>query len=55
MVRAGLEQILGAEVIDGLFEDHAQVQYERELLFSSVVGLMSQVVCRVHPPCERGC
>jgi hypothetical protein len=27
----------------------AKVQYERELLFSSVVNLLSLVVCGVHP------
>jgi IS4 transposase len=35
--------------VDQLFEDVAEVQYTRKLLFSSVVDLMSTVVCRIKP------
>src|ERR1044071_85040 len=45
MVRAVLEFALPDQVIDLLFDRFARTQYLRELLFSSLVGLMSQVVC----------
>jgi hypothetical protein len=48
MVRATLEQIFAPAQLDALFADTAVHQYTRELLFSSVVDLMSLVVCRVH-------
>ncbi len=38
------EQSLPAEEIDELFEQQAQRQYQRELLFSTIVNLMSLVV-----------
>jgi hypothetical protein len=44
MVRAVLERAFHAPRIDALFERTAVRQYTRELLFSSVVGLMSKVV-----------
>lgn len=49
MVRATLERMLAAETIDAIFRDHAKKQYERELLFSSLVDLMAQVVLQVEP------
>lgn len=49
MVRATLENVFAPEALDELFDQHAEQQYERELLFSSVVDLMSLVACRVHP------
>jgi hypothetical protein len=49
MVRGLLEQVLAPATVDALFEQHAQKQYTRELLFSQVVDLMSQVVAGVHP------
>lgn len=49
MLRAALENCFAPEKLDAIFEQQAQVQYERELLFSSLVELMSLVVCRVHP------
>jgi hypothetical protein len=36
-------------MIDALFREHAQRQYERDLLFSSVVEVMAQVVLPVEP------
>jgi hypothetical protein len=44
-----LEQSLPAKEIDELFEQQAQRQYQRELLFSTVVNLMSLVVCGISP------
>jgi hypothetical protein len=46
MVRALLEQLLNPEKLDRWFEDTRQTQYTRKILFSSLVGLMLQVVCR---------
>ena len=49
MVRATMERILSAENLDELFEATAERQYTRELLFSTVVNLMSLVVCNIRP------
>jgi hypothetical protein len=49
MVRAIMERIFAPEQLDQLFEEHAEQQYQRELLFSTVVGLMSLVVCGMYP------
>jgi IS4 transposase len=49
MTQAVMENALSPRVIDQLFEDVAQRQYTRDLLFSSIVELMSLVVCRIQP------
>ena len=49
MARAALEHALAPEAIDALFEQTAERQYTRTLLFSSVVDLMAAVVARVQP------
>src|SRR5262252_4143119 len=49
MARAVLERLLDAPRIDDLFARTAERQYTRELLFSSLVQLMSEVVLGVHP------
>jgi IS4 transposase len=49
MLRVLLEQSLPAEEIDELFEQQAHRQYHRELLFSTIVNLMSLVVCGISP------
>jgi hypothetical protein len=49
MVRGLLEKALCPQIVDDLFERSAKTQYTRELLFSTVVDLMSLVVCGVHP------
>ncbi|MFZ1575888.1 MAG: hypothetical protein WAT36_11765 [Chromatiaceae bacterium] len=46
MVRALLERLLNPEKLDRWFEATRQTQYTRDLLFSSLVGLMLQVVCK---------
>jgi hypothetical protein len=48
MMRATLEQVFAPEKLNAVFETTAVQQYTRELLFSTVVDLMSLVVCRVH-------
>jgi hypothetical protein len=49
MVRAIMERIFATEQLEQLFEDTAEHQYTRELLFSNVVGIMSLVVCGIYP------
>lgn len=49
MARGVLENLLNPERIDEVFERTAEVQYTRELTFSSVVDLMGQVVLGVQP------
>ena len=49
MVRGTLERVLGAAQLDQWYEQTAQKQYTRELLFSTVYDLLSQVVFRVQP------
>src|SRR5437868_1074047 len=46
MHRALMENLFSPAKIDLLFRQTAQSQYERELLFSTLVDLVSQVVCR---------
>lgn len=49
MVRAALERSFDADRLDALFEKTAQKGYTRELLFSTLVRLMSEVVLGVSP------
>ncbi len=49
MARGVLENLLNPDRVDELFERTAEVQYTRELTFSSVVDLMGQVVLGVQP------
>jgi IS4 transposase len=49
MTQAVLENALSPRIIDQLFEDVAEKQYTRDLLFSSIVELMSLVVCGIRP------
>src|SRR5438128_841283 len=49
MARAVLERLLDAQRIDALFARTAERQYTRELMFSSLIQLMSEVVLGVHP------
>ena len=49
MARAALEHALDPAAIDALFEEVAERQYTRTLLFSTVVDLMGTVVCNVRP------
>ncbi len=49
MARAVLENALAPSAVDILFEDVAERQYTRDLLFSDVVDLMAMVVCKIRP------
>jgi len=49
MARGVLQRILNPQHIDHLFTQYARHQYTNELLFSSLVDLMSRVVLRQEP------
>jgi IS4 transposase len=49
MVRGTLERVLGPDPLDLWYERTAKKQYTRELLFSTVYDLLSQVVFRLQP------
>jgi hypothetical protein len=49
LVRAALERMLSSAHLDQVFHDHAVEQYERSLLFSSLVDVMARVVTRIEP------
>src|SRR6516225_9684404 len=49
MARASMEFALNSAAMDALFGQHAERQYERKLLFSTMVDLTALVVCGVHP------
>ena len=54
MAQAVLEKLVQPARIDALFERTAQHQYQRQLLFSSVVELMHAVVLGIEPPVNAG-
>jgi hypothetical protein len=47
MVQGLLENLLNANKLDQWFENNSKKQYTRELLFSSVVAIMLEVVCQI--------
>ena len=49
MARGIMENVLDPQFLDQLFEDVAEKQFTKKLLFSTVVNLMSAVVCRIRP------
>ena len=49
LVRAALERMLSPARLDQVFHEHVSQQYERELLFSSLVDVMARVVARIEP------
>lgn len=49
MVRILLESLLNATQLDRWFDTVRQTQYTKEILFSSIVGLMLRVVCNIRP------
>ena len=48
MAQVLMSHIFAQERMDKLFTKHARVQYQQDLLFSSLVDLMSLVVCGIH-------
>jgi len=49
MLRGLLDRALAADALDQLFDQTAQRQYTRELLFSTAADLLLAVACRVYP------
>jgi IS4 transposase len=49
MARLGLQRAINAEWVNETFEQHSNTQYTRELLFSTVVDLMSLVALGLRP------
>jgi hypothetical protein len=49
MTRVAMEYALAPEALDKMFDDIADRQYTRELLFSSMVDLMGVVVAKIEP------
>lgn len=49
MARITLEHAFEDDVLDQLFRDHAEKQYQGDLLFSAVVHLMLPVACSIRP------
>ena len=49
MVFILLENFLNADKLDRWFDTVRQSQYTKEILFSSIVGLMLNVVCNIRP------
>src|SRR3954469_8773172 len=49
MAQGIMENVLNPQLLDQLFEDVAQKQFTHKLLFSTIVDLMSAVVCRIRP------
>lgn len=49
MARLGLQRAISAEWVNETFEKHSETQYTRELLFSTVVDLMSLVAFGLRP------
>jgi uncharacterized membrane-anchored protein len=48
IARATMERALDAPALDALFREHAESQYETELLFSSLVDLIGVVIQHGH-------
>jgi hypothetical protein len=49
MARGVLENLLDPQRLDELFERTAEQQYQKELMFSTLVGLMSEVTLKIQP------
>jgi len=49
MAQGVMENALNPQILDELFEDFAEKQFINKLLFSTIVDLMSVVVCRIRP------
>jgi IS4 transposase len=49
MAQGVMENALNPLILDRLFEDVARKQFTHKLLFSTIVDLMSVVVCRIRP------
>ena len=53
MARALMERALEPKGVNALFRKHAKRQYEKDLLFSTMVDVMARVVCRMQPSVNK--
>ena len=53
MARALMERALEPKSVNALFRKHAKRQYEKDLLFSTMVDVMALVVCRMQPSVNK--
>lgn len=53
MARALMERALEPKGVDALFRKHAKRQYEKDLLFSTMVDVMALVVCQMQPSVHK--
>jgi hypothetical protein len=49
IVRAAMENVLSAERLDALFEEAADRQENKRLMFSTVADIMGLVACKIQP------
>jgi IS4 transposase len=49
MAQGIMENVLNPQILDPLFDDVAEKQFTHKLLVSTIVDLMSVVVCRIRP------
>jgi hypothetical protein len=49
LARGLLENVFAPEKLDALFAQHTDKQRQRQLLFSTCVDVMAEVVCRIRP------
>jgi hypothetical protein len=49
MMQALFEHALNPQFVDEVFQRHAERQKSRRLLFSTLIDLLTLVVCRVRP------
>jgi IS4 transposase len=49
MVRAAMENVLSTERLDALFEEVAERQANKRLMFSAVADMMGLVACKIRP------
>jgi IS4 transposase len=54
MIGGLLNRVFSPDALNGLFEQNAQRQYTKELLFSTLFDLMSQVVCGIRRSVHAG-
>jgi Transposase DDE domain len=54
MVRAAMENVLSAERLDALFEQAADRQENKRLMFSTVADIMGLVACKIQPSVYAG-
>ena len=54
MAKVAMENVLSAERLDSIFENTAERQENKELMFSAVVDIMGLVACKIQPSVHAG-